>query len=716
MTSPKMLKIIQPNESPSPVATKPPSRKIKIGSVQLNTSFSNQYYFPLASGMLQAYAKKYFSFPQSLEFREMIYKFPKSRKELDEICERLSDCDLIMVGNYVWGEQHSIALASGYKQRNPNGIVVFGGPQVPDSKKQFRRSRTAELTEEEQKRKRVNFTPEFHHLYPFVDICVHGEGERIFGYILEQIAIDGGYDKSRIPSISYLDTNGDFHYNSKLERMNDPELAKVPSPFTTGVFDGLMSAHPDQKWIVMYETDRGCPYTCTYCDWGGATEDRISRFPMEQVYSDIMWFGERRIPYIWVCNANFGILERDVQIAEFFAEAKAKHGFPEYINTQNAKNPKKHTIQALMVLQRAGISKATVMSQQSLNPKTLEAVERQNMKMDEYFEMQNMAAKEGIDTMTDYIIPMPEETYESVIGGISTLIRNGQHNRIQFNNLSILRNTKMGEPEYQEKYGFEIVKARIINLHGKKESFETGIDEFQELVVGTNTMPGPIWLKTRALCWATDLFYFNKLLQIPLIILYKEFGLDYGEAIKVLCDDFEKYGDFPILTELRDLFIKTAQDMREGGEEYIHSTEQLDIYWPPGEYALIKLCTEKKLEAFYLEAEQVLYSHLLQKGVVVSINILREAIILNKTLLKIPFQTEDIQLNLSYNIWSIYKAVRVGEDTPLTQGKYNYTIDRTSECWDSWDEWFEKMVWWCNRNGAYLYGNKNPMPDLEGHH
>lgn len=714
--SSKMIPLKMVGESPPyPIATKPPSRKIKIGQVQFNTSFSNQYYFPLAAGMTQAYAKKHLSFSDHFEFTEMIYKFPKNRRELDEMSERLSDCDLVGFSNYTWGEQHSLALAMRYKQRNPNGVVVFGGPQVPDSKKQFRKIKTVELTEEEKKRDRMNFTPNYHQQNQFIDICVHGEGERVFRYILEQMAIDGCYDKSRIPSASYIDQNGIFHYNNKIERMNDKELAEAPSPLTMGVFDRLIELNPDQKWILMYETDRGCPYSCAYCDWGGATEDRLSRFSMAQIYSDIMWGGEHKIPYWFICNANFGILERDVQIAEFFAEAKARYRYPEGINTQNAKNPKKHTIQALKVLQKSGLNKAAVMSQQSLNPATLKAVRRDNMKLDEYLEMQNLAAKEGIYTMTDIIIPMPEETYQTIVSAISTLIKNGQHNRIQFNNLSILRNTEMGNPEYQEHYSYDIVRAKIINSHGKKESL-SDIDEWQEMVVATNTMPAEMWLKTRTLCWATGLFYYNKLLQIPLIILHKEYGIDYGSVIKLFCEDFCEYGQFPIFAEIRNLFLQTAEKMRKGGEEFIHATQWLDIFWPPEEYALIKLCTENKLEAFFREAEQVLFQYLSRNNITVSASLLRESITLNKVLVKVPFQTDDTELSLTSNVWDIYKAFLVGEKIPLVHGQYGYTIDRTTEKWDSWEEWCEKMVWWSNRRGAYLYGNKNPHIEIAGHH
>ena len=39
----------------------------------------------------------------------------------------------------------------------------------------------------------------------------------------------------------------------------------------------------------------------------------------------------------------------------------------------------------------------------------------------------------------------------------------------------------------------------------------------------------------------------------------------------------------------------------------------------------------------------------------------------------------------------------------FSTGTFEYSIDRTSEKWDSWEEWCEKVVWWCNKKGAYLY-------------
>ncbi len=704
----KLLKVIQPDENPPhPIALRPPPKKIKIGQVQLNTSFSNQYYFPLAVGMNQAYAQRYFSFPEFLEFKTPIYKFMR----IEEASERLSDSDIVAISTYIWNGQNALAIAKDCKRRNPNIITIFGGPQVPDSKKQFRRNKSVELNPDELRRERIHFTEDFHRTYDFIDICVHGEGERVFRHILEQYTIDGLRDKSRIPSISYLGQDGKFYYNNKLERMKNKELAETPSPFVAGVFDSLINEDPDQNWIVIYETNRGCPFTCAYCDWGGATEDRVSQFPMEQIYSDIMWMGEHRIPAVWLCDANFGILPRDIQVAEFFAECKAKYGSLEVVTTQNTKNPKRHTIEALKVLERAGLNKVTVMATQSQNPATLIAVRRENMDLSEYDAMQKELNGAGIYTYTDLIVGMPEETYESIVEATSTLIANGQHNRIKFNILTVLKNTEMANPEYQKQYGMRLARTMIVSIHGKKNDSISGIDEYQDIVVATRTTPPDMWVKTVIFGWSTGLYHFNKILQVPTIILHTLYGVSYGDILKLLAEDFDKFGKFPIFEKIRALFTKAALDMRQGSPEYIHAPEWLDIWWPPEEYALIKLCIENDLDNFYIEARELLSKYLSEKGIEFNPEILDDAILLNKSLLKVPFQTEDLYLYLKYNIWEIYKAVLTGREVRLEKDLFEYFIDRKTKTnhantncrWDSWEEWCEKMVWWGNRRGAYLY-------------
>lgn len=688
-------------------------KKIAVGLVQINNSFSGQTYFPYSVGILQAYSQKNLAHPEQYEFKLPIYEVTP----IDKAVNLLMDADIVGFSVYVWNFENSLAIAKELKRRKPETVVVFGGPHVPDGHKQFQRVRNGASANI--KRQRMHLTEEFHRAYPFIDIGCHGEGEEVFKTILESMAIDGCRERTHIPSISYIDGDGRFIQNKRRERFRD--LAAVPSPYLAGVFDPLIKANPKQVWIGMWETDRGCPYQCAYCDWGGAVEDKVSSFVIDQVRGDIEWFSRNKIPYLFLANANFGLLQQDVEIAKALAAAKKKYGYPEAVSVQNAKNPKPHTLEALGILEKAGLNKAAVMSLQSVNEETLQAVRRQNMKLDQYYEIQKRLASEGVYTMTDIIFPMPEETYETVAAGISTVLSRGQHNRIQFNNLSILPNAEMGDPEYQAKYGMELVKTKIINVHGKRNESISGIEEMQDLVVATHSMPRPEWIRTRVLAWITGLIYFNKLLQIPIMVLHKTAGLGYRELLELFTEkQFGVIGNqarFPILNSINSFFHATAKAIQEGKqEEYVHSSEWLDVWWPAEEYVFIKLCREGKLDLFYAEAEQAFAGLLEGTGKRHSADVLNDGIRLNKAVIKLPFQTEDLEVKLSHNVWEFYRATIVGKESPLRGGSYSYFVDRTSEQWLTWDDWYQKMVWYGNRRGAYFYGTKNIGPELAGHH
>jgi len=717
MAKSAMIPLKMAGESPPyPIAEKPPSKKVKIGMIQLNNSFSQQCYLPLSIGMLQAYSEKYLAYKDYYQFLLPLYTFAP----INEAVDKINDADILAISLYVWNFDNSMAIAKEFKRRYPERLAIVGGPHVPDSKKQFQRIKKSDPRPDELKRKRTGMTEKFHINHPYIDIAVHGEGERVFRYILEQYTIDGLRDRSKLPSISYIDSDGEFRHNPKLERMLD--LSEVPSPYLEGVFDSLMAAFPDQRWIAMDETNRGCPHQCTYCDWGGAIEDKVSLFPLDQIRKKAWWFGNHKIPYIFIADANFGLPKQDVDVARIFAEVKKTTGYPDGISVQNAKNPKKHAFEALAILEEAGLNKATVMSIQSKNYDTLKAVRRENMKPEEYKSIQSDLRAKGVFTMTDYILPMPMETYESLLNGIAEIISDGQHDRIQFNNLSILPNAEMGDPEYQEMYGMEIIRTPITNIHGKKNASISGIEEMQDLVVATNTMPKEDWVKARTLCYMVALTYFNKLLQVPIIILHEVYGIPYRDIFESFMEKPDQSGTFPVFAEILDFFRSFSEGMQNGTqEEFYHSPECLDILWPPDEYILIKLCRENKLKRFYRETERMMMSFI-EPGK--SAGPLLDAMELNESLIKIPFQTTNLEVNLNHNIYEVYQAVRLEKSVELKHGKYTHIIDRTTKSnsantnarWDSWEEWYERMVWWCNRRGAYLYGNINPIPDLAGHH
>ena len=663
---------------PAPVENRDP---LTVGLVQINNSFSGQNYLPYATGLLQAYVQTHAKHPERYTFRLPIY----ARIPVKRAVEQLLGADVIGFSTYVWNVRISLEIARRIKQLRPETLIVFGGPQVPDRAEQFLRAN------------------------PFIDLAVHGEGEPVFLGILENFP---SRTWEGVPSISYLRADGTFVYNMRAERLKD--ISVIPSPYLGTVFEPLMQANPREKWLILWETNRGCPFACTFCDWGSAIAAKVSQFEMDRLLREVDWFARNKVEFIFCCDANYGMLSRDYDITQYVANTKQKHGYPKALSVQNTKNGTERAYKVQKLLSDAGLNKGVAISLQSMDPETLKAIKRQNISTDSYQELQRRFTRDRVETYSDLILGLPGETYESFVDGVSRVIDNGQHNRIQFNNLSILPNAEMGDPEYQTKYGMEIIESAIINIHGSLAETKEEVLEMQELVVATASMPREDWVRTRTFCWMTAFLHFDKVMQIPLIVLREACGVSYREMFEAFLD--ERAERFPIISEIKRFFIEKARDIQNGGPEYCHSAMWLDIYWPADEYILIKLCIENKLSGFYREAETLLTKFLKSRFLQLPPKLLHEAVELNRNLIKLPFQTKNLDVETSYNLWEFYRSVLVGENVQLEERPCVNRINRTKTVYDSWEDWYREVIWYGNKKGAYLYGNDTVERELAGHY
>lgn len=641
---------------------------MKVGLVQINNSFSGQSYFPYSLGLLQAYAEKHLPDPSQFEFMLPIF----SRIKVSDAVESLEEADIILFSIYVWNVRLSMEIARRVKEQNPNVVIICGGPQVPDEGDYFLRE------------------------YPWVDLACHGPGEKMICQVLENAATknwDG------ISGISYLDPEEKFIQFAKAKR-EKADLQNWISPYLAGVFEPLIQANPDTAWLVMWETNRGCPFSCSFCDWGSATASKVHQIDQHTLHKEVDWFAEKKIEFIFCCDANFGILRRDLEITEYIVETKKRTGYPHALSVQNTKNAKDRAYQVQKLLAENGLNKGVTLSMQSVDPTTLENIRRSNISIDNYRTLQHRFTADRIETYNDLILALPGETYDSFVDGISEVISNGQHNRIQFNNLSILPNAEMGKKEYQEEHGLVTIESDIINIHGSLSAVEE-IVEKQQLVIASGTMPQEEWVRTRAISWLTAFLYFDKMLQIPMLLMHKVAGFTPRQVIESFTGDRIK--NSPVFSRINAFYEETARDIQAGGPEYCRSEEWLNIYWPADELTMIELCHKGELDAFYSEAQTLLENLLAEHDIELPVGLLQETIDLNKALLKRPFQIEDELINLEYNILDFYEDAIIGIDTPIEAASATYFIDKTTQAWDTWDDWCQKVVWYGNKKGAYLY-------------
>ena len=81
-----------------------------------------------------------------------------------------------------------------------------------------------------------------------------------------------------------------------------------------------------------------------------------------------------------------------------------------------------------------------------------------------------------------------------------------------------------------------------------------------------------------------------------------------------------------------------------------------------------------------------------------------------------PYQTENVEIDLNHNVWDLYQALIRVEAVSLETSPNRLLIDRTKDQWTSWEEWCEKVVWWGHKKGAFLYKcttitDRVPVPD-----
>jgi len=640
--------------------------QIHVGLVQVNNSFANQNYLPYSLGILQAYAQKYLNDPQQFKVLIPLY----SRIPVQKAVAHLREAQIVFFSTYVWNMRISLSIAESLKKLNPKVIIVFGGPQVPDRDMDFLKK------------------------YPFIDLTIHGEGEIPFLRILEAFERK---DWLNVPSLRYTNEAGKIIETPRCERIKD--LDSIPSPFLTGVFEPLMKANPQEEWLGSWETNRGCPFSCAFCDWGSATQSKVNKFAIDRLFKEMDWFSDNKIKFIFCCDANFGILPRDVEIAQYAADKKRATGYPEALSVQNTKNSTENSYTIQKILGAVGLNKGVTLAVQSMSPEALEGIKRKNIKLSVFKELQQRFANDKVETYSDFILGLPGETYTSFKDGVSQLIENGQHHRIQFNNLSILPNAEINYPEYRQKHGLITQFSKSINMHGSLAQAEE-VDEMQELVVGTKTMPKPDWVKVRAFAWMTALLHFDKVMQIPLILIHQNCGVSYRELLEIFA---ERDIQSPVIKEIRQFFMDKAVHMQNGGEDNCESKEWLNIWWPADELMFIELCVSKKIDLFYEEAKVEFKRFLKEKGLDFPGDIIDEAVYLNRELLKVPFQHEDKVLQVNYNIFEAYRAVILGDAIPLQKGQCRYRVDRSSKTWDSWEQWCKEVVWYGNKKGAYLY-------------
>ena len=526
---------------------------IKVSSSQFNYQYGGEIRFPYSIGCLVSYIQskpdltKNFKFEKSFVFRDKI----------DDYIKQCKDSDIFLGSCYAWNWEFTKLLVKEVKKINPRCLIILGGPQVPNHSEGF-----------------------FDH-HPFVDIIVHGEGEYIFEEILNAYLKDKNYS-----DIKGIETK-DFRTPPQ-ERINN--LDDLPSAYLTNTIWQLVNQIDGVQWVAPWETNRGCPYACTFCDWGSATNTKMRKWSEQRMFKEIEWFADNKITYIDCCDANFGIYQdRDMKIAKKVKEVKLKKDYPLFFRPTWAKFSSDKIIPIAKQLQDVGLLRGVTLALQSLDDETLKIIKRENVKFEKFSELTKTFRDNKIPTYTEMIMGLPGETLESWKKGLEILLSDTKIGTIYIYHCALFPNAPMNEPTYVKFYKIKTIQSPMYLAHSSAQ--ENEIQEFEDITITTSSYTFEELKEMYLFSWMTLTFHHLGILEQIANYYHQTKGIPYMRFYGSVLDFCRTKKS--IFSEEYEKVIK-YRDNGYAGKGWNHYDSKLgSINWPIEEATWLRFVSKK---------------------------------------------------------------------------------------------------------------------------
>jgi len=621
---------------------------------QFTFRHDKEIFIPYSSGILWSYAKSFKRIDENYENKGFIFL----RDDPEKIVEILDNPKVVAFSSYIWNWEISISVAKKIKEKFPNCLVVFGGHQIP------------------------NNIGNFFIKYPFIDITVHGEGEITFAEILEEYL--GKKDYSSIKGVTY---RKDIKLWAKRDFVTDLDI--FPSPYLTGVFDNILKL--PYNFQPVWETNRGCPYCCAYCDWGFKAFRKLRLFSEERLYKEIEWFSKNKISFVYGGDANFGILPRDVKIAEKLAEAKSKTGYPERFRVSFSKQSSERVLQIAKILNTEKLDKGISLSMQSMDNKTLSLIERQNIETGSLSEFAKKYQKKGISIFTELILGLPGETYESFKQGINKILNAGFHDSLVIYLCTLLQNTKLDDIKLKKEHSIKSIKAPILLYHSVPGA--DSVQEYENLVISTKSLPVKDWKELCLFSWLIQCCHALNLTQV-IAVYFRSQGLDYIDFYEQLLSFAKKNKETIIGKELS--FVKNKIELTLLGKRRDTVLDEFsNISWPIEEASYLRI--SKNFEQFFNEIFEFL------KKFIINYEIINDLVRYQYAIIVKWDKNGSQEFKLNYSLHNFYRNYLLGKQVELKKGEYNIKIIDDLNFNGDKKRYAKEAVWFGRKGGKFIY-------------
>lgn len=465
---------------------------------------------PAAIGGIAMFTERHLPFNMPIR----LFKYPE---KLAEALAAEGCPDVIGFSCYIWNSALAAAFAKRIKEVSPRTIVIFGGPHYP-------------IIASEQER--------FLRERPEVDFYIIKEGELAFQRLVDAIwKSDGEIDQvhGQIASVHSIGKDGTPHLPDAIERIRD--LSEIPSPYLQGRLDEFF----DGRLLPIIQTNRGCPFSCTFCVEGVRYYNKVYTSTNEKIRAEVDYIGRMMVETrakggrndLFIADSNFGMYRDDLETCAAIAEAQKAYNWPEYINVATGKNQKERVLAAAKLINGALRLSGSV---QSLDPEVLQNIKRSNIAPDQLMKLALEAAEIGANSYSETILCLPGDTKERHYGTLRRVIEAG-FNMVSTFQLMMLPGSEMCSEESKKKYGM-VLRYRVFpRCYGHYEVLGKRViaAEVEEVCVGLVSMPFEDYLECRRMHLMIHVFHNDGIFAAILKYLRAE-GLPVFRWLELLRD------------------------------------------------------------------------------------------------------------------------------------------------------------------------------------
>lgn len=405
---------------------------------------------PATTGGIKAYYKKYGELATQTSIELVHFRNRKAIEEwqlswtnlLLPIAEQVIESGKQAIAGfsfYTWNAAEFLQLILFLKSSCPQLIVIVGGPHVQQS--------------------------EDYLFEDSIDLVVLGEGEITFQQWLDNSHKNNWHQTA---GLAYLDNNRKIHRTPKRERLKTLDilpsaLEVVPLTDTNGI--PLYDSYS-------YETARGCPFKCAFCEWGtGAIGSKMYQFSMARIRRDWRTIVNAGIKDLWLADSNFGALKEDLEKAQFICQLKKETGLPSSFATSWSKKHNLRTQEIVVLLNQQGLLPHYQLALQTLTPLALQLSNRKNMDSNKYEAVAKSMSEQGIPIAAELIWGLPGDNLQEFESNLDILLA-------KFPKINIFAYTLLPGTEFYEKRDEYEIKTRPVSGYGKAKG---------EYVIGCHT-------------------------------------------------------------------------------------------------------------------------------------------------------------------------------------------------------------------------------------